>query len=139
VSVRPNQFLSPIDSLLTSLQVEVGALAECLVSTGWRLSFPESEVPGLHYTVKGTGRIRVGDAPPISLVPHTLVVTPPGRPYCFEAAPPEGAAHPLKETKSVMKLSAPGTMQTFVATIGILQTAAVPTPPRPFCLIRGLP
>jgi hypothetical protein len=115
VSVRLNPFMSPIDTLLASLKVEVGALAECLVSKGWRLSFPESEMPGLHYTVKGTGQIRVGDAPPISIVPHTLVITPPGRPYRFEAPRREGAARTLRETKGLMGLSALGTLQTFVA------------------------
>jgi AraC-like DNA-binding protein len=125
VSVRPNLLKSPIDSLLTSLQVEVGVLAECLVSGGWRLSFPASQMPGLHYTVKGSGQIRIGDAPLISLVPHTLVITPPGRPYCFEAARRKEAAQTLKEKKGLMNFSAPGALQTFIAGNGESDVAII--------------
>jgi AraC family transcriptional activator of mtrCDE len=35
---------------MTTLEVDVVRLTECLVSPGWRLSFPASDLPAIHYT-----------------------------------------------------------------------------------------
>jgi AraC-like DNA-binding protein len=75
-----------LDDLMATLDVDVVSTSERLVSPGWRLKFPSSPLPGIHYSLKGSGRMFVGDAPPISLIPHTLVITPPGQPFRIDVA-----------------------------------------------------
>jgi AraC family transcriptional activator of mtrCDE len=74
-----------IDSLMTGLEVEFVKLVECLVSRGWCLSLSATEVPGIHYNLAGMGRLTIGDAPPIPLAPHTLVIIPAGNSFRLEA------------------------------------------------------
>ena len=66
---------------MTTLDVNVVWLTECLVSPGWRLSFPANDLPAIHYNLAGSGEMVVGDAPAIPLDPHTLVITPPRQPF----------------------------------------------------------
>ena len=54
---------------MTTLDVNVVWLTECLVSPGWRLSFPASDMPAIHYNLAGSGQMVVGDAPAIPLDP----------------------------------------------------------------------
>jgi AraC-like DNA-binding protein len=85
VSDRPNLALprSDLDVLMTTLDVDVIGLIECLVSPGWRLSFGSADAPAIHYNLSGTGRMVVrGSAFP--LMPDTLVITPPKQPFYIE-------------------------------------------------------
>jgi len=83
--MRPTISPADIDSLLTGLEVEFVKLVECLVSRGWCLSLSASEAPGIHYNLVGMGRLILGDAPPIPLAPHTLVIIPAGNTFRLEA------------------------------------------------------
>lgn len=74
-----------LDRLMTTLDVSYLMLTECLVSNGNRLQIGASELPGMHYNLSGSGRLVVGEMPPIELRPHTLVILPPGRPFRLEA------------------------------------------------------
>ena len=74
-----------LDNLMTTLEVSFVKLAECLVSPGWRLVLSHTDAPGIHYSLSGTGRMIIGDHPPIDLVPHTLIIAPRGLPVQFEA------------------------------------------------------
>lgn len=78
MSDRPNPALpqSDLDVLMTTLDVDVIGLVECLVSPGWRLSFGRTDAPAIHYNLSGTGRMVVGESAAIPLVPHTLVIAP---------------------------------------------------------------
>src|SRR6476661_5434889 len=42
---------SDLDVLMTTLDVDVIGLIECLVSPGWRLSFGNVDAPAIHYTI----------------------------------------------------------------------------------------
>jgi hypothetical protein len=55
VSDRPNLALprSDLDVLMTTLDVDVIGLIECLVSPGWRLSFGSADAPAIHYNPTG--------------------------------------------------------------------------------------
>lgn len=64
---------------MKTLEVEFARLAECVVSPGWRLSLPATNMSAIHYNLRGSGLMIVGDDPPISLAPHTLVICPPRR------------------------------------------------------------
>ena len=69
-----------LDNLMSTLEVSFVKLAECLVSPGWRLVLSQTDAPGIHYCLSGTGRMVIGDHPPIDLVPHTLIIAPRGLP-----------------------------------------------------------
>jgi AraC family transcriptional activator of mtrCDE len=78
--------------LMTTLDVNVVWLTECLVSPGWRLSFPASDMPAIHYNLAGSGQMVVGDAPAIPLDPHTLIITPPRQPFRIDVTIDQGLA-----------------------------------------------
>jgi AraC-like DNA-binding protein len=86
VSDRPNLGLprSDLDVLMTTLDVDVIGLIECLVSPGWRLSFGSADAPAIHYNLSGTGRMKVGGFAEFPLLPHTLVITPAKQPFHIE-------------------------------------------------------
>jgi AraC family transcriptional activator of mtrCDE len=89
-SPKPSLPVAAVDKLMSGLEVEFVRLVECLVSPGWRLSMAANEVPGLHYTLSGMGRMIVAANPPIELMPHTLVITPPGKSFKLEARADNG-------------------------------------------------
>jgi AraC family transcriptional activator of mtrCDE len=83
---RTNLTPAALDTLLSGLEVDFVRLMDCLISAGWRLSISGgSNVPGIHYCLAGTGRLLIGDDPPIAFTPHTLAVIPSGRPFKIEA------------------------------------------------------
>ncbi|WP_107912341.1 helix-turn-helix domain-containing protein [Luteibacter sp. OK325] len=79
--------ISPQDlnRLLKSLEVSFVALAECLVSEGYCLEMGSINAPGIHYNIRGSGRLVIKGSPPIELKPHTLVIVPPNAPFRIEA------------------------------------------------------
>jgi AraC-like DNA-binding protein len=91
---------SALDSLMSALEVDFLKLVECLVSPGWRLSLAGNVVPGIHYCLAGTGRMIFGEEPPIAFTPHTLVITPPGRPFRLEALEDKDPAGPIGTVES---------------------------------------
>jgi AraC-like DNA-binding protein len=92
----PRVSASDLDNLMTRLEVKVVKLAECLVSPGWRLSFGAADLPAIHYNLSGVGQLAVGDAPAISLAPHTLVIVPPYQPFYISVTGDDGNASMLK-------------------------------------------
>jgi AraC family transcriptional activator of mtrCDE len=102
-----------LDNLMSTLEVSFVKLAECLVSPGWRLVLSETDAPGIHYCLSGSGRMVVGDHPPIDLVPHTLIIAPRGLPVEFEATPLEGT--PLKTMDGRWLQFDPDALRRFVA------------------------
>jgi AraC family transcriptional activator of mtrCDE len=77
-----------LDTLLSTLDVRFVALAECLVSAGFRLEIGGIDAPGIHYNVAGMARIFICDEPPIELWPHTLIVVPANCPFRIEVRSP---------------------------------------------------
>ena len=74
-----------LDRLLSTLDVNVDYLTECLISPGWRISFQPRELPGVHYTIEGNGRFVIGETFSADLEPHSLVIVPPGRPFQIDS------------------------------------------------------
>jgi AraC-like DNA-binding protein len=83
---------SDLGILMAMLEVDVITLTECLVNRNCQLSFPASEMAGIHYNLEGIGQMCVGTGPAIPLTPHTLVITPPRQPFRIDAANGQGAA-----------------------------------------------
>jgi AraC family transcriptional activator of mtrCDE len=116
--MQPQTNLTPaaLDTLLAALEVEFVMLIECLISSGWRLSMPgSSSVPGIHYCLAGTGRLLVGDDPPIPFKPHTLAILPGGRPFKIEARTDDAAGSLLGTVESRQYAVPPGEVRRYVA------------------------
>jgi AraC-like DNA-binding protein len=107
---------SDLEILMTTLEVDVVRLTECLVSPGWRLSFPASDMPAIHYNLAGVGQMVVGAAPAIPLAPHTLVIAPPRQPMRIDVTIDRGTASALRMVEAHWQSrDTPGTVQRFVA------------------------
>lgn len=85
-----------LDRLLDSLMVGFVRLSECLVGEGYRLDMGGIDAPGLHYNLSGAGRLIVGNAEPIELQPHTLIVIPANSPFRIEVPSRRDARAALK-------------------------------------------
>ena len=86
MSDRPILQISDLDNLITALDVNVIILTECHVADGWALSFPAIELPCIHYSLTGQGRMGIGDQMPIPLTPHKLIVSPPRQAFWIDTA-----------------------------------------------------
>jgi AraC family transcriptional activator of mtrCDE len=106
---------SDLDSLMTTLEVHFLRLAECLVSEGWRLDIAGTDAPGIHYNVSGMGMLTVGEHPPILIMPHTLVIVPPGRSFRIEVVSECAPDAPLARVEAGWGGAAPDSVRRFVA------------------------
>src|SRR5262249_11055589 len=84
--VRPST--AELNRLLTTLEVRVVRLTECLVSQGWRLEVAAPDAPGIHYNLMGEGWLVFENQAPIALRPHTLVIVPPNLNFALEVNGP---------------------------------------------------
>jgi AraC family transcriptional activator of mtrCDE len=73
-----------LDNLINSLDIKFVGLAECLVSSGYRLEMGSTAAVGIHYNLVGSGQMSVSDGTSIELTPHTLVVLPPNHSFQIE-------------------------------------------------------
>jgi AraC family transcriptional activator of mtrCDE len=80
---RPSE--ADLDSLLANLEVRFLQLAECRIGQDDGVALERSELPSLYYCHAGMGRMYIGQAPPLALVVHTLLIVPPGTPCRLEA------------------------------------------------------
>jgi hypothetical protein len=74
MKAQPVSRISPLDlnSLMALLDVEVVALSECLINDGFRLEIGNVDAPGIHYILKGTGRLEFKDGVKHEVMPHSL-------------------------------------------------------------------
>jgi AraC-like DNA-binding protein len=87
---------SDLDILMGTLEVHFVALSQCFVSPGYRLVMGGHNASGIHYNLTGMGKIFIGEAPPISIFPHTLIVVPPNSPFRIEVTDRPGESSSLK-------------------------------------------
>ena len=85
-----------LDNLINSLDVKFVGLAECLVSSGYRLEMGSTPAVGIHYNVIGSGKMSVSDGTSIELTPHTLVVLPPNHSFHIEVRAESDANRPVR-------------------------------------------
>jgi len=83
-----------LDRLMSTLEVNAVALSECLVSGGGRLEMGAASFTGLHYNIKGTGKMFIPGFPPIELKPHALIILPANTPFRVETAARPGGLMP---------------------------------------------
>lgn len=73
-----------LNNLIRTLEIDVVALTEMLIPPGYRSEMGTMDVPAIHYTISGSGRISIGNGPWISLEPHLLIIKPPNTPFTIE-------------------------------------------------------
>ncbi len=96
----PKVSRSGLEQLFSTLEVNVLRLTECVVSPGFALALMPNELPGIHYSLAGTGRLVIGNEPAIDLPPHTLFVTPPRKPFRIEVEGARGGRAALRTIES---------------------------------------
>jgi len=82
-----------LNSVMRALEIDVVALTEMLIPSGYRAEMGTIDAPAIHYTISGKGRISIGDGPSMPLEPHLLIIKPPNTPFSIEV---EGAGSPMK-------------------------------------------
>jgi len=120
VNGTPLTRISPydLDNLMMTLEVEFVKLSECAVSPGWRLTMAATDAPGIHYDLKGMGRMIIGNHPPIDLQPHTLIIVPAGHSFCVDAAVDKRRPATLTITDENARTFASGALRKFAAGSG---------------------
>src|ERR1700712_2080922 len=74
--------MSTLQLLLNTMSVQVHAFAFCEIQDGWRLAKQgATDALIVHYVLAGAGTIQVGDHPPISFGPNSIVIPPRGLPH----------------------------------------------------------
>lgn len=73
-----------LDGLISSLDIKVIGLSECIVSQGFLLDLDGNEAPGIHYILSGHGVLHIAGGDKVALAPHSLIVVPPRHPLKLE-------------------------------------------------------
>jgi AraC family transcriptional regulator, activator of mtrCDE len=79
-----------LNNLMQALEIDVIALTEMLIPSGYRAEMGTMDAPAVHYTISGRGQISIGNRPPMSLEPHLLIIKPPNTPFAIEVDGPSG-------------------------------------------------
>lgn len=112
-----------INQLMLGLEVHMHALAQCVISPGWRLSFNASDKTAIHYNLRGTGKMHVADFPAFTLTPHTMVIVPMNLPVRMEVSEPNQST--LKSIEVKQPDVVPGKITRFVAGTGASELVVV--------------
>ncbi len=98
---------------MRALEIDVVSLREVLVPRSHRVEMGMIDVPGIHYNLKGSGRISIDGGPYIKLMPHLLVIVPPNTPFSIEVDGGDGSPSLIsrdcwkREEDGVMRLAVP--------------------------------
>lgn len=65
-----------LDRLLITLAVRLRSFSVCKIQQGWRLGFSPFEAITIHYVLRGTGSLRVGQGSWLPFAPHSMIVVP---------------------------------------------------------------
>ena len=82
-----------LNNLMQALEIDVIALTEMLIPSGYRAEMGTIDAPAIHYTISGRGRISIGNGPSMPLEPHLLIIKPPNTPFAIEV---DGASGPMR-------------------------------------------
>lgn len=86
---------SPLDRLLSTLDVRLRAFAVCEIRPGWSLVFDAMDAVVVHHVLAGGGLLRVAGVPdPVPLDPGLMIVVPPGLGQRLEVADRAGGGRP---------------------------------------------
>lgn len=65
-----------LDRLLTALDLTPHAFSVCRIQSGWRMTYPVFKVITIHFVLRGTGFLQVGEAEPLAFSPSSVLVVP---------------------------------------------------------------
>ena len=77
-----------LERLLTGLEFDIHGLAECRISTGWRVSLPTIGLCGICYVSGSPCRMIVGRSAPVLLRPNSVAIVPSGKSLLLEGPAP---------------------------------------------------
>ena len=77
-----------LDRLLTALAVRLHAFSVCEIQRGYRLAFPVFEAITIHYVLKGSGALSVGNGPWLPFAPQSVLVVPARQSHVLGEAEP---------------------------------------------------
>ena len=72
-----------LDRLLVTLAVRLRAFSVCRIQRGWQLEFSPFEAITIHYVLRGTGSLRVGEGPWQAFAPHSVIIVPARLPHAL--------------------------------------------------------
>jgi AraC family transcriptional activator of mtrCDE len=107
VLVPPWLSFEALNRLVSTMDVQVIALSECVVGPGFELDLAARDTPSFHYIREGYGRLYTRDQAPAEIGPHALIIVPPHCPFRFAPIPP-----PPFERESVEESHAPNRKET---------------------------
>jgi mannose-6-phosphate isomerase-like protein (cupin superfamily) len=96
-----------LDRLISTMDVQVIALSECVVGPGFALDLNECDTPSFHYIREGHGRLYTPNEMPVEIGPQTLIIVPPKCPFRFELTSPNRS-----EIESVQESQGPNQTET---------------------------
>jgi AraC family transcriptional regulator, activator of mtrCDE len=65
-----------LEKLMAALEVSFVSFSECALADGMNVVLATTHLPVMVYCLAGSGRLVVGDDPPITVSPHTLLLIP---------------------------------------------------------------
>jgi AraC family transcriptional activator of mtrCDE len=101
--------------LISTLDVQFVWLSHCLVSRGYRLDMGGIDFPGIHYNIRGKGRLVVRGRHSFDLEPNTLIVVPPNSPITIEVPDDQHGAEALRTVSGMEVVSKKSEIYQFVA------------------------
>jgi AraC family transcriptional activator of mtrCDE len=131
--VPPWLSIEALNRLVSTMDVQVIALSECVVGPGFSLDLNGVDTPSFHYIRQGHGRLYTPNEMPAQIGPQTLIIVPPHCPFRFELAPPppsgpesaQGSCSPNRTETTVFMLC--GTFRSLYSnSIDLFDTLQVP-------------
>jgi AraC family transcriptional activator of mtrCDE len=101
--VPPWPSFETLNRMVSTMDVQVIALSECVVGPGFALDLNECDAPSFHYIREGHGRLYTPDDSPAEVGPQTLIIVPPKCTFRFEPTSPHRS-----EIASVQESQGPG-------------------------------
>jgi AraC family transcriptional activator of mtrCDE len=70
-----------LDRLLTALDVAPHAFSVCRIQTRWRMEFPVFRMITVHFVLRGSGHLQIGEGVPLPFGPSSVLIIPALRPH----------------------------------------------------------
>ncbi|GAB3427547.1 cupin domain-containing protein [Massilia solisilvae] len=84
--------VADLDRLVSTMDVQVIALSECVVGPGFALDLDGLDTPSFHYIRQGHGWLYTSNEQPAEIGSQTLIIVPPHCPFRFELGPARPSA-----------------------------------------------
>jgi AraC family transcriptional activator of mtrCDE len=118
-----------LNNLMRALQIDLVALTEVLVPRGHRAEMGMIDAPGIHYNLKGSGRISINRGPNMQLMPHLLIIVPPNTPFSIEVDGGGGATRLINRDcwkrgeEGLLRIAVPSEMPEVVQICGFFNAS----------------